>query len=53
MIIEGMLLYYYLVMETLHGKNVMSMTLERIVEAMIELLFCDRDLSSTLIRCQL
>jgi AcrR family transcriptional regulator len=41
-IIEGMLLYYYLVMETLHGKNVMSMTLDRIVEAMIELLFCDR-----------
>ena len=41
-IIEGMLLYYYLVMETLHGKNVMSMTLERIVEAMIELLFSDR-----------
>ena len=40
-IIEGMLLYYYLVMETLHGKNVMSMTLERIVEAMIELLFSD------------
>jgi len=41
-IIEGMLLYYYLVMETLHGKNVMSMTLDRIVEAMIELLFSDR-----------
>jgi len=41
-IIEGMLLYYYLVMETLHGKNVMTMTLERIVEAMIELLFSDR-----------
>jgi AcrR family transcriptional regulator len=41
-IIEGMLLYYYLVMETLHGKNVMNMTLERIVEAMIELLFSDR-----------
>jgi hypothetical protein len=41
-IIEGMLLYYYLVMETLHGKNVMTMTLDRIVEAMIELLFCDR-----------
>ena len=40
-IIEGMLLYYYLVMETLHGKNVMSMTLDRIVEAMIELLFSD------------
>jgi hypothetical protein len=29
-------------METLHGKNVMNMTLERIVEAMIELLFSDR-----------
>jgi AcrR family transcriptional regulator len=41
-IIEGMLLYYYLVMETLHGKNVMSMTLDRLVEAMIELLFGDR-----------
>ncbi|HEY9295629.1 MAG TPA: TetR/AcrR family transcriptional regulator, partial [Phormidium sp.] len=41
-IIEGMLLYYYLVMETLHGKNVMTMTLDRIVEAMIELLFSDR-----------
>jgi AcrR family transcriptional regulator len=41
-IIEGMLLYYYLVMETLHGKNVMNMTLDRIVEAMIELLFSDR-----------
>jgi len=41
-IIEGMLLYYYLVMEALHGKNVMNMTLERIVEAMIELLFSDR-----------
>ena len=40
-IIEGMLLYYYLVMETLHGKNVMSMTLDRIVEALIELLFSD------------
>jgi hypothetical protein len=39
---EGMLLYYYLVMETLHGKNVMSMTLDRLVEAMIELLFGDR-----------
>lgn len=41
-IIEGMLLYYYLVMGTLHGKNVMNMTLDRIVEAMIELLFSDR-----------
>jgi len=41
-IIQGMLLYYYLVMETLHSKNVMTMTLDRIVEAMIELLFSNR-----------
>lgn len=40
-IIAGTLTFYYLVMELLHGKNVLTMTSDRLVEAMIELLFRD------------
>lgn len=41
-IIAGTLTFYYLVMELLHGKNVLTMTSDRLVEALIELLFGDR-----------
>jgi AcrR family transcriptional regulator len=41
-IIAGTLTFYYLVMELLHGKNVLSMSSERLTDALIELLFCDR-----------
>lgn len=41
-IISGTLSYYYRTMEMLQGKNVMDMTLDRLVEALIELLFGDR-----------
>lgn len=38
-IISGTLSYYYQMMEMLQGKDVMDMTLDRLVEALIELLF--------------
>jgi hypothetical protein len=38
-IIAGTLTFYYLMMELLHGKNVLTMTSDRLVEALIELLF--------------
>lgn len=41
-IIAGTLTFYYLMMELLHGKNVLTMTSDRLVEALIELLFRDR-----------
>lgn len=41
-IISGTLTYYYLIMETLHGKSVMNMTLDRLIESLIELLLGDR-----------
>jgi AcrR family transcriptional regulator len=41
-IISGTLSYYYQMMEMLQGKNVMNMTLDRLVETLIELLFGDR-----------
>ena len=38
-IISGTITFYYLVMELLHGKKVLSMTSDRLTEALIELLF--------------
>jgi AcrR family transcriptional regulator len=38
-IIAGTLTFYYLMMELLHGKNVLTMTSDRLVETLIELLF--------------
>lgn len=40
-IVAGTLTFYYLVMELLHGKNVLSMSCDRLTDALIELLFCD------------
>ena len=41
-IISGTLSYYYQMMEMLQGKDILDMTFERLVEALIELLFGDR-----------
>jgi AcrR family transcriptional regulator len=41
-IISGTLSYYYQMMEMLQGKGVLDMTFDRLVEALIELLFGDR-----------
>ncbi|MDX2243683.1 MAG: TetR/AcrR family transcriptional regulator [Leptolyngbyaceae cyanobacterium bins.302] len=40
-IISGTLSYYYQMMEMLQGKDVMNITLDRLVEALVELLFDD------------
>ena len=41
-IISGTLSYYYQTMEMLQGKDILDMTFDRLVEALIELLFSDR-----------
>lgn len=41
-IISGTLSYYYQMMEMLQGKDILDMTFDRLVEALIELLFGDR-----------
>lgn len=37
--ISGTLMFYYLMMELLHGKTVLDMTPDRLIEALIEVLF--------------
>jgi AcrR family transcriptional regulator len=41
-IISGTLSYYYQMMEMLQGKDILDMTFDRLVEALIELLFGNR-----------
>jgi AcrR family transcriptional regulator len=41
-IISGTLTYYYQMMEMLQGKQVLNMTLDRLIEALIEILLGDR-----------
>jgi AcrR family transcriptional regulator len=41
-IISGTLTYYYQIMEMLQGKNILNMTLDRLIEALIEILLGDR-----------
>ncbi|HEY9906167.1 MAG TPA: TetR/AcrR family transcriptional regulator [Thermosynechococcaceae cyanobacterium] len=41
-IISGTLSHYYQMMEMLQGKDILDMTFDRLVEALIELLFGDR-----------
>jgi len=42
-IIAGTLSYYYQMTEMLQGKDVMNMSLDRLIETLIELLFGDRN----------